>query len=213
MSSVSRDYIPVFSEQWAYTTRDSAKPALKAPFFRNEYVVTFSDGEHAAMASMSPHAEIGSIQRVFERLREQDVSPDQTKVVVMGGWRDGVNNRYGCGQEILSLLENNGFKNIRTQKMVRQPTANSNEPANPNNSFSGALVDARSGKTFILHQEDFPLNMAKIAHSGRLSSFQSRNGSIETHIPISEAPAEALSFDASLENILEGLLGGGRPSS
>lgn len=162
--------------QWAFTSSDKDQSEMTTCSFGPCFVVTFTAKKYAALAHVDASNQIESIQKIFDRFQEHDLSVQEIHVVLMGGWA----KEERCqewGNKILYFLDKAGVQEQRIgwSKLFASSSF-----------LPGAKVDAKSGET-VLFDEKIP----EIEQIGKIRGleraiFVFSNPFVES--PLTEAP-------------------------
>jgi uncharacterized protein YggL (DUF469 family) len=152
--------IPIFQKNWAFTSSDSKQTQIITGAFGPCYVVSFTSGKFAAMAHIDDTTNIDSMQAIFNKFIENSVSLKDVKVVIVGGWKEN-GESFNWGSMIVNKILTSGFekekvsiKNMFSKKILTQISA-----SDLSDSYHlGAMVDSKTGKTFILKERNKDLD-------------------------------------------------------
>lgn len=156
--TVNYNTINIYQKNWAFTTSDSDRTQIKTGSFGPCYVVTFTSGKFAAMAHIDDTTNVDSITAIFDKFKENSVALADVKVTILGGWEEHPES-FKWGLKIVKKITGSGFENLNVKKMhstraipIAQQIQGITKSELFNHYHLGALVDAVTGKTFILKE-------------------------------------------------------------
>jgi hypothetical protein len=164
--------IQIFQKSWAFTSADAEKPQITTGSFGPCYVVTFASEGFAAMAHIDDCTEVKSMKVIFDKFLENSVELKNIKVIILGGWKEYPESSK-WGKKVVKKIKKAGFENVSTKGMYSkkgltpfQQMVGITPPELPNYYHFGALVNAKTGKTFLVKEanqalEDEQLNQTE----------------------------------------------------
>ena len=160
--------INIFQKNWAFTSSNSDKPQIKTGSFGPCYVVTFTSGPFASMAHLDTTTKVESLSLIFDKFKENSVSPRDVKVVIIGGWKENTES-FKWGEKIVAKIMEAGFEKVSTKNMYLKKalaTLGRVQKILLHNYYHfGALVDATSGKTFLLKELSTSIDKEQVRQS------------------------------------------------
>lgn len=160
--------INIFQKNWAFTSSNSNKPQIKTGSFGPCYVLTFTSGPWAAMAHLDTTTKVESLTLIFDKFKENSVSPRDVKVVIIGGWKENTQS-FKWGEKIVAKIMEAGFEKVSTKNMYLKKALATLGRVQKNllhNYYHfGALLDARSGKTFLLKELSTSMDEEQVRQS------------------------------------------------
>lgn len=187
-TDIKTSHIDIFQKNWAFTTSDSERTAIRTGSFGPCYVVTFTSGKFAAMAHIDDSTSVDSIKVIFDRFKDVSVSFEDVKVIILGGWKEFDESRK-WGTNIAQKINDAGFTNISTKNMFskKMPTVEQQVKKIPaseasNHYYFGALVDSKTGKTYLLHTIMQSLEQEQLRKSNEFAIEHADDRSMEVNI-------------------------------
>jgi hypothetical protein len=195
---MSIDAINVYQKNWAFTSAESKSPKIQTSSFGPCYEISFTTPGFAALAHIDDTTQTESMQKIFDRLAKHSINPKDVKVIVLGGWEEHPESKK-WGDKVVKHIKDAGFENLSTKgmfakKMFKGAFECADQSARPSEIAKelspyyhfGALVDARSNKTFLLKEFNENLEKAQ-AHQTRKFSL------VLDHFPNIELPLTEIS--------------------
>jgi hypothetical protein len=156
--SMSAIQIPIFQKNWAFTSSESKQTQIITGAFGPCYMVSFTSGKFAAMAHIDDTTNVDSMQAIFNKFIENSVSLKDVKVVIVGGWKEN-SESFKWGMMIVNKILTSGFKkemvstkNMFSKKILTNLRISESEVSDY--FHLGAIVDSKTGKTFILKEKN-----------------------------------------------------------
>ncbi|PJD98273.1 MAG: hypothetical protein CK425_00920 [Parachlamydia sp.] len=156
--------IQIFQKNWAFTSADAQKTQITTGSFGPCYVVTFASKGFAAMAHIDDNTEVKSMKVIFNKFLENSVELKNVKVIILGGWKDFPES-FKWGKKVVKRINKAGFETVSTKNMYSKKTLTVFQemigitPAEvPNHYHFGALIDAKTGKTFLMKERKLGLD-------------------------------------------------------
>lgn len=151
--------IQIFQKNWAFTSADAQKTQITTGSFGPCYVVTFANEGFAAMAHIDDGTEVKSMKVIFDKFLENSVELKNVKVIILGGWKEYPES-FKWGGKVVKRIKKAGFENVSTKNMYSKKTLTIFQEMTgitpsevPNHYHFGALVNAKTGKTFLMKEK------------------------------------------------------------